>query len=339
MRITVIGAGSFGTALAIVLAENNHDVTMWSHAADTAEAINNNENTIYLPGIKLPQNITATTDLEQAIPDAELLVSVVPTQATREVWQKVNPLLNDHALIVAASKGIEKKSLKLVNELLLETIINGGRYSSQNIKERLFFISGPSFAKEIASRIPTAVTIAGYNYNGIPALQKIFTTPFFRVYGSHDVTGIELGGALKNIIAIATGIADGLGMGHNTRAAIITRGLAEIARLGKALGCDPLTFMGLAGMGDLVLTCTGDLSRNRTVGLKLGAGQKLDQILSEMRMVAEGVPTTASAWELARNKNVEMPITEAVHQILYEHKPPSDTLQELMGRRLKFESH
>ena len=332
MNISVIGAGSFGTALAKALAENGHPVKLWSHSKDTVDSIRaSHENTIYLPGIQLPANIQPVNDIEEALHSVDLVLSVVPTQVSREVWHAARKFVPEKALIVVGSKGIEKKTHKLVAEIFVDL------FGEVN-KERLYFLSGPSFAKELAMQIPTAITIAGYNANHVPEIQKVFHNPYFRVYGTSDVIGVELGGALKNVMAIATGISDGLGLGSNTRAAIITRGLSEIARLGKAMGADPITFMGLAGMGDLVLTCTGDLSRNRTVGLRLGEGMTLKEIMNNMRMVAEGVPTTESAYELAKLKGVEMPITEAVYQILYENKAPKDTLMQLMGRQLKFES-
>lgn len=331
MRISVIGAGSFGTALAKLAAENGHNVLVWSHSADTADAIRkNHENTIYLKGIPLPESIRVTTDFDEAAAHAELVISATPTQAIREVYGKDDRAKKLNIPIVVASKGIEKKSHLLVCDLF--TAIFG-----EAKKGNLFFLSGPSFAREMALKMPTAITIAGYDSARLPEIQKVFHNEYFRAYATPDVVGVELGGALKNVMAIATGIADGLKFGSNTRSAIITRGLAEIARLGEKLGAKPMTFMGLAGMGDLVLTCTGDLSRNRTVGLKLGQGMSLKEIQSEMRMVAEGVPTTESAHELAESLGVEMPITDAVYKVLYENKPALEAIRELMGRSIKFE--
>lgn len=331
MRITVIGAGSFGTALAKITAENSHDVLLWSHSNDTAEAIRTTgENTIYLKGIALPKNIRVTTDFREAIAHAELLISATPTQVIREVYSHEGRANEINVPIVVASKGIEKKTHLLVCDIFRQVF-------GDDKKANLFFLSGPSFAREMALKMPTAITIAGYATERLPEIQRVFHNEYFRAYATPDVIGVELGGALKNVMAIATGIADGLKLGSNTRAALITRGLAEIARLGEKLGAKPITFMGLAGMGDLVLTCTGDLSRNRTVGLKLGQGMSLAEIQSEMRMVAEGVPTTESAFELSQSLGVEMPITAAVYRILYEGKPAPQAIKELMSRSIKFE--
>ncbi|MCS6971698.1 MAG: NAD(P)-dependent glycerol-3-phosphate dehydrogenase [Leptospiraceae bacterium] len=331
MRIAVIGAGSFGTALAKVTAENGHDVLLWSHSQDTAETIRQNrENSIYLKGIPLPENIGVTTDFGEAIAHAELLISATPTQVIREVYTTDNRAQKISVPVVVASKGIEKKTHLLVCDIFQELF-------GEQKKSLLFFLSGPSFAREMALRLPTAITIAGYDTERLPEIQKIFHNEYFRAYATTDVVGVELGGALKNVLAIATGISDGLGLGNNARAALITRGLAEMARLGERLGARPITFMGLAGMGDLVLTCTGELSRNRSVGLKLAQGKSLAEIQSEMRMVAEGVPTTESAYELAERLGVEIPITTAVYRILYQGMPPQEAIRTLMARSLKFE--
>ena len=331
MKISVIGAGSFGTALALLLHKNGHQVSMWSHSKDTADAIRQNkENSIYLPGFMIPETLLVSGDLQNTLKDAELVLFVVPTQATREVLTNAKQWLRPGAIIISGSKGIEKGTHKLVAEIFLDVL-------GETFRDKMFFLSGPSFAKEIAAEIPTAVTLAGYNEQAIPPIQKIFSNNYFRAYGTKDVIGVELGGALKNIIAIATGAADGLQLGNNTRAAIITRGLAEIARLGKAMGANPLTLMGLAGMGDLVLTCTGDLSRNRSVGMQLGQGKTLTEIMSTMRMIAEGVPTTESAYELSKMLKVDMPITHAVFSALYEGRSMKEILYQLMTRQLKFE--
>lgn len=331
MKISVIGAGSFGTSLAKVLADNGHDIFLWSYEKETSDDINQNRiNSVFLPDIVLPSNIVASNSLEEVLSDTKFVLSVVPTQVVASVWKEAQKYLDKEAVLVSASKGIEKKTHRIVSDILIDIL-------GEERKSNMAFLSGPTFARELAMKVPTAVTIAGYNKEKISEIQNIFHNEYFRAYGINDVIGVELGGALKNVIAVATGVSDGLKLGYNTRAAIITRGLAEIARLGNAMGADPMTFMGLAGMGDLVLTCTGDLSRNRTVGMKLGQGMNLEKIMNDMKMVAEGVHTTESAYELSRLKNVEMPITEAMYQILYENKDPKDVIKDLMSRKLKFE--
>lgn len=332
MKVTVLGAGSFGTALAKVLAENNHTVSIWSHSSDHVESINKrHQNSVYLPEIQLPESISAMTDKKEALQNSELVVSALPTQVSSSVWQEIVPLLPESASVVVASKGIEKKTHRLVSDIFFDLL------PGEENKKRITFLSGPSFAKEVAMQIPTVIVIAGYDKEQIKKMQQAFHTNYFRVYGSNDVIGVEIAGALKNVIAIGTGISDGLEYGLNSRSALITRGLHEIARLGSHMGADPLTFMGLAGMGDLVLTCTGDLSRNRQVGLRIGKGETMEEIQKSMRMVAEGVPTTESAYELAKQKNVEMPITSALYEVLYEGKEPKAAYRDLMGRSLKFE--
>lgn len=331
MNISVIGAGSFGTSLAKVLADNGHDVKLWSYEQETTDDINQNRmNSVFLSDIILPSNLVASSDINEVLKDAKFVLSVVPTQVVSSVWESAKDYLEKDATLVSASKGIEKKTHRIVSDILVDIL-------GEERKPNMAFLSGPTFARELAMQVPTAVTIAGYDPNKITEIQKVFHNAYFRAYGINDVIGVELGGALKNVIAVATGVSDGLKLGYNTRAAIITRGLAEIARLGNAMGADPMTFMGLAGMGDLVLTCTGDLSRNRTVGMKLGQGMNLQDIMNDMKMVAEGVHTTESAYELSKLKNVDMPITEAMYQILYENKDPKDVIKDLMSRKLKFE--
>jgi len=331
MKIAVLGAGSFGTALSIVVSEKAKEVMLWSHSKDIVESIAaRNQNSVYMPEIFLPLNIKASNDIEEVLKGADVVLSVIPTQATREVWEKGKKYLPSKCDIVVGSKGIEQKTLKLVSEVMVDIL-------GEERKHSLFFLSGPSFARELAQKKPTAITIAGFDKEGIERMQKLFFTNYFRVYGTTDVIGVEVGGALKNIMAIATGISDGLEMGSNARAALITRGLAEMARLGKVMGADPMTFMGLAGLGDLVLTCTGDLSRNRSVGIKLARGKKMDEITSTMRMVAEGVASAESAFELAQSRGVPMPITEAVYKVLYTNINPVEMYDSLMLRELKFE--
>jgi glycerol-3-phosphate dehydrogenase (NAD(P)+) len=331
MKIGVIGAGSWGTTLANLLAKKGQDVVLWAHEAKSVEEMKRTRiNSLYLPGVELSEHLEFTGCLEETVSAKEIVLSVTPSQLTREVLQKALPFTDENAVIVSASKGIE-----------LDSLLTMSRICAQIMPPSLFsnycVLSGPSFAREVAQEMPTAIVAASLNPDIAVRVQEAFSTSYFRVYTKSDVIGVELGGSIKNVISIAAGISDGLGLGHNTRAALITRGLAEMARLGTALGAQPSTFAGLAGMGDLVLTCTGDLSRNRSVGMKLGQGMRLSEILAEMHMVAEGVKTTQSAYSLARRLNVDMPITEKVYQILYEDKPARLAVMELMSRDLKSE--
>ncbi len=329
--IGVIGAGSWGTTLANVLAKKGHRVTLWAYETElVAEMRKSRENGLYLPGIRLDERLSYTSNLAEAVTGAELVLCVTPSQVTRSVVTQLLPHLAGEALVVSASKGIETGTLALVSQVFAE-LLTPAQYG------RFAVLSGPSFAREVAQEMPTAVAVAAENATVAQAVQQVFNTPYFRVYTNDDVIGVELGGAIKNVIAIAAGIADGLGFGHNTRAALITRGLAEMTRLGMALQAKPTTFAGLAGMGDLVLTCTGDLSRNRSVGIKLGKGRRLTDILQEMVMVAEGVKTTESTHQLAQRLGVEMPITAKVYEVLYEDKPARQGVMELMTRDLKAE--
>jgi glycerol-3-phosphate dehydrogenase (NAD(P)+) len=288
------------------------------------------ENQAYLPGFALPDTLETTSDLEYALDGSELIVCVVPTHGLREVLEDALPLLVSKAPIVSATKGIEIDSLMLVSELF-EDILPDAQH------RRLTYLGGPSFAKEVAGCLPTAVSIAGQDADVVAAAQAAFSTDRFRVYSTEDVVGVELGGALKNVVAIAAGIGDGLGFGHNTRAGLITRGLAEISRLAITKGANPLTLAGLSGMGDLVLTCTGDLSRNRNVGLQIGQGKSLEEILGSMQMVAEGVRTAKSAKALSERLDVEMPITQEVYAMLYEGKPALKAVTDLMTRPMRAE--
>jgi glycerol-3-phosphate dehydrogenase (NAD(P)+) len=331
-RCAVIGAGSWGTTLANLLAKKGLPVTLWAYETELAETIRNRrENDLFLPGIELDASLACTNSLEEAVAGAGLVLLVVPTQVLRGVVREMLPHLPAEALVVSASKGIELDTLQLVSQIYEELL-------PEHIYRRFSVLSGPSFAREVAREMPTAVVAAARDEEVARQVQRLFSTDYFRVYTNSDVIGVELGGAIKNVIAIAAGVSDGLGFGSNTRAALITRGLAEMSRLGRALGGDAHTFSGLAGMGDLVLTCTGDLSRNRSVGLALGQGRSLDEILGEMRMVAEGVKTAESAWNLAKKLGVEMPIIQKVHQLLYEGKPAREAVLELMTRNLKSES-
>lgn len=332
MKIAVIGAGAWGTALANLLAANGRQTVIWAFEAEVARDIGeNNRNQTFLPDCPLDARLKATNSLTEAVEGAELVVMVTPSHIARTVAAQLAPALAREAMIVTASKGIEADSHKTMTGVLAEVL--GPAYEN-----RLAVLSGPSFAKEVAAgNQPTAVTVASRNEAVALAVQLAFSSPFFRVYTTDDTTGVELGGALKNVMAIATGMAHGLGLGYNTSAALITRGLAEMSRLGVAMGADPLTFAGLAGVGDLVLTCTGSLSRNRTVGVRLGQGEKIKDIVASMRQVAEGVKTTNSAHQLARKMGVEMPIAELVYDILYRDLPTKQGIRRLMGRDPKEE--
>ena len=325
--ISVIGGGSWGTTLACLLVEKGYDVAIWVHEKDLAREIcNTGRNSIYLPGVELPTGLGATSDIGDAVRKARYIVNVVPTQFTRSVFREAVKHIHEDALVISASKGIEQGTLKTVTGILGE--ISGIEGA---------VLSGPSFAKEVINKCPTAVTLATRNPETGLVLQEIFTTDYFRVYTHRDVLGVELGGALKNVIAIAAGICDGLALGYNARAALITRGIAEIARLGEQMGADKRTFSGLSGLGDLILTCTSPLSRNYTVGMKLGQGMKLPDILSMTRSVAEGIATAQSAYELSRRRGVEMPIVEQVYRVLYEDAGPAEAVRTLMTRALKSE--
>ena len=331
MNIGVIGAGSWGTTLANLLAKKGFPVTLWVYETDLAERMAKTRiNDLYLNGFTLSPNLVFTNELSEAVVDHQLLLLVSPSQVMRQVLKQLQPHLDKTCLLVSAAKGIENNSLQLMSEVLEEVL-------GAEVKNRCAFLSGPSFAKEVAEEQPTAVTLAADDLGAAHRVQEIFSTDYFRVYTNQDVVGVEIGGALKNVIALAAGVSDGLGFNHNARAALITRGLVEIGRLGMAKGAIESTFAGLAGMGDLVLTCTGDLSRNRTVGMELGRGRKLDEILNQMHMVAEGVKTTLSAYQLANKLGVKMPITEQMYQILYEDKDPKLAVADLMRRALTSE--
>lgn len=323
----VIGAGSWGTTLANLLAGNGHEVRLWARDPVLAEdMLRQRQNARYLPGFPLHAGVTPTASLEEALTGADIVVSALPSHGVREVMQHAAPHVERRALVISASKGIERGSLDRMSQVLDAVL---------GLPARAAVLSGPSFAVEVSRGIPTAVTVAASDPSAAQRLRAAFANSRFRVYTSTDIVGVELGGAVKNIVAIATGIADGLDYGHNARAALITRGLAEISRLGMALGGERLTFMGLAGLGDLVLTCTGDLSRNRTVGLRLGRGESLEEILTDMQMVAEGIVTARSVRDLASRVEVEMPIAEQVHEMLYHAKSPRVVVEELMTRELK----
>ena len=322
----VIGAGSWGTALAHLLSRNGHDVRLWSYERRVvAELRESGENRTYLPGIRIPDAVRVSGRLGEVVAGARLVVSVSPAQFVAEVMREAARYIDPRALVVSASKGIETSSLRTMDEVLRAVL--PGRTG-----RRLTVLSGPSFATEVAKGQPTAVVAASESREARLLVQRVFGSASFRVYTNPDVLGVELGGALKNVIALAAGVCAGLGFGHNTRAAVITRGLAEITRLGVAMGAATSTFYGLAGIGDLVLTCTGELSRNRTVGFRLGRGEALRTILRDMHAVAEGVATTPATHALSRRYAVEMPIVGQMHAILEEGKDPLAAVQELMLR-------
>jgi len=333
-RIAIIGAGAWGTALAVVLGrKDEHAVRVWANESDVCESINRRHvNDRFLAGFTLPSAIPATNDLSAALDDAEIVVSVMPSQHCRELFTRMTPRLRPDMLFVSCTKGIEENTQLRMTEVIADVL------RTRQFTPRIGALSGPSFAKEVARGDPTAVTVASADSELARAVQQAFNDSRFRVYTNDDVIGVELGGALKNIIAIAAGVCDGLGLGHNSVAALITRGLAEMARLVMACGGRLDTMAGLAGLGDLVLTCTGDLSRNRSVGVELGKGRKLPEIIAGMHgAVAEGVFTTKAAVGLARAKGVEMPITEQMYAILENGKAPEAAIEELMTRTAKSE--
>jgi len=328
-RAAVLGAGAWGTALAKVLSDKGERVALWTHHPELAEQISEtHQNARYLPGVSLSPDLTVTADLELAMADATLVVLAVPSHALREVVTRAQGGLPPSASIVSATKGIENESLMLMREVIIEV-------AGADIDRRLAVLSGPSFAHEVAVGLPTAVVVASASAEVARAAQERCAGDRLRVYTSDDPVGVELGGALKNVIAIAAGACDGLGYGHNSRAALITRGLAEMVRLSVAKGGNALTLAGLAGLGDLVLTCTGELSRNRTVGVEMGRGRRLPDVLARLGHVAEGVRTTKSAYDLGRKFNVEMPITTEVYRALYEGKSPRQAVADLMARALR----
>jgi glycerol-3-phosphate dehydrogenase (NAD(P)+) len=328
-QIGVVGAGSWGTTLANLLAKKGHHVRLWSYEDDVTAAINESgENSVYLPGIPLSENLSATSDLAEAVGGATALLSVTPSQHVRTVMKQAAPHVAPDALVISASKGIETTTLDTMADVLEDSL--------PATKSRTHcFLSGPSFAAETSREHPTAVTVASRDGSAARRAQALFQDDYFRVYTSHDVTGVEMGGALKNVMALAAGMVAGLGFGHNTTAALITRGLAELTRLSLAMGASERTLAGLSGMGDLILTCTGDLSRNRTVGVELGKGRTLKEVLADMRQVAEGVETARATHALARREGIEMPIVAEVHAVLFEERPPAVAVRNLMMREPK----
>lgn len=330
MRIAILGGGSWGTALAHVFADGGHETAMLVRSPETAREITENHtNERYLPGCRIHASVTAHTDPGAVLAGSGIAVLAVPCQEMRAFLRSVAPYIPGGAALVCASKGLERGSHALMSRIVTQEL--------PRLATRYAILSGPSFAAEVMRGLPTAVVLGCADQDLAGTLRDELSTPMFRVYSNPDVTGVECGGALKNVIALASGMADGLGFGHNSRAAIITRGLAEISRLGEALGGSAATFMGLSGLGDLALTATGDLSRNRQVGLRLGAGESLDAVLASMRHVAEGVPTTEAAYELGGILGVDLPITQAMHSIFHGRVSPETAVRTLMGRALKDE--
>jgi glycerol-3-phosphate dehydrogenase (NAD(P)+) len=333
-EIAIIGAGAWGTALAIVAGRSGrHQVRLWAHEKEVREAVNTRHvNDLFLAGQPIPDSVCATNELSEALDGAEIVISVMPSHHCRRLFQGMQPHLTEQMVFVSATKGLEESSLLRMTEVISQVLATNG------FAPRIGAMSGPSFAMEVARGDPTAITIASGDTELTHMLQQALSDPRFRLYTNGDVVGVELGGALKNIIAIAAGVCDGMGLGHNSVSALITRGLAEITRLVVACGGQRETMAGLAGLGDLVLTCTGGLSRNRSVGVELGRGRKLPEIIGGMHgMVAEGVLTTNAAVGLAKAHSVEMPITEKMHAILHEGKSPREAIHELMTRSAKSE--
>jgi glycerol-3-phosphate dehydrogenase (NAD(P)+) len=330
-RLAIIGAGSWGTALSVVLAPRFESVRLWVYEADLAGRMaRTRENDLFLPGFPLPANVDVTSDIPSALQDAELVLSVMPSHHVRQLFRQMLPHLEPGMSFVSATKGIESGTLLRMSEVIRE--VAGERFAP-----RVAALSGPTFAREIARGEPAAVVIASQDPTLAETVQRALSGPTFRLYTNDDPAGVELGAALKNVIAIAAGTCQGLGLGSNALAALITRGLAEITRLALAVGGNPKTLAGLAGLGDLVLTCTGELSRNRSVGVQLAQGRKLADIVASTRMVAEGIETTSAAVDLAARRQVEMPITRQVQAMLQDAKPPREALRELMERSLKGE--
>lgn len=330
-RLAIVGAGSWGTALAAVLAPRFSEIRLWVFEADLAERMRETrENDVYLPGFRLPENVRVVTDFGEALEGAAIVLGVTPSHVTRAIWRQMLPHLAPPMLFVSATKGIETQTLSRMSEVVRGVV-------AERFEPRIAVLSGPTFAREVAAGEPTAVVISSGDAELNETVQRAFSGPTLRLYTNSDPAGVELAASLKNVIAIGAGVLNGLGSGNNSIAALITRGLAEITRLAVALGGEPRTLAGLAGLGDLVLTCTGALSRNRQVGIELGRGRRIEEITASMRMVAEGVHTTYAAMDLALRCGIEMPITEQVHAILRSQRSPREAIRELMERSLKRE--
>ena len=331
-EIGVVGAGGWGTALAKVLADKGEHVALWCHGGDSfREIVEARENRTYLPGIKLPGNVRATQSLDAAIEHKDLVICALPSHVVREVFLRCKSKLDAATMLVCGTKGLEEESLRTMAELFVDLF-------GAERKPRHAFLSGPTFALEVARQLPAAVTVAAYDVAVARSIQQILSTPNLRVYTSADVIGVQIGGVVKNVIAIAAGISDGLSLGQNARAALVTRGLAEMTRLAVRMGADPLTLAGLPGLGDLILTCAGDLSRNRAVGLQIATGKSLTEVTASTRMIAEGVRNTRSLHSLAKRLGVEMPIVEQMYAVLYGGKKPAEAVHDLMQRTLKAEA-
>ena len=331
MNATVLGAGSWGTTLALVLLENGHDVKLWTYKSSQAELMRQkHENPDFLPGIYLPPQLDITTDIEKAAHSRDLIVAAVPSQFLRSVVEKIADLDLAKTVICNVAKGIENETLMTMSEVLLDVL-------KHEKKENIAILSGPSHAEEVCRKMPTAIVSAAYKMKAAKVVQDAFMTSYFRVYVNEDIRGVELGGAIKNVIAVGAGISDGAGFGDNTKAAIMTRGVYEITRLGVRMGAQPRTFAGLSGIGDLIVTCMSRHSRNRYVGEQIGKGRQLKDILKEMLMVAEGVASTKSVRDLSRKHRIEMPIVESVYEMLFEGKDPQRAMGELMTRDAKGE--
>ena len=327
--IGIIGAGGWGIALAKLLADKGEQVTLWCHRAESfRELQENRESRTYLTGIVLPSSVEFTRSIEAAVTDKSLVICTLPSHAVRGVIASAASYLSAETAVLCGTKGLEEESLKTMGEVLAETL-------GEPQKQRHVFLSGPTFALEVARGLPTAVTVAARDEDIARNVQETLSTQNFRVYSSTDIVGVQMGGVIKNIIAIAAGISDGLNLGHNARAALITRGLAEMTRLAIRMGADPMTLAGLPGLGDLVLTCAGDLSRNRKVGIQIAQGKSLREIIEGTRMVAEGIRNTRSVYMLARSLGTEMPIVEQMYKVIHESKKPADAVRDLMQRSLK----
>lgn len=330
-KITVFGMGSFGTALANVLAENGHTVLMWGKNEDSVKELNDHhQNKRYLKDVVLDSRIKATSDIKEAANFTDIYLMALPTKAMREVTSEIDSLIDSKKTFIHVAKGIENDTFKRVSEMIEDSI-------SEDHNGGIGVLSGPSHAEEVVIKQPTTVAASSKDEKVSKLIQDLFMNDYLRVYTNNDLVGVELGGALKNIIAVAGGIVAGMGYGDNAKAALMTRGLAEISRLGEKLGADPMTFLGLGGIGDLIVTCTSTHSRNYTLGFKLGQGQTMDEALNEMNMVVEGIYTTNSVYHLAKQQNVDMPITNALYKVLFEDNPVKDSVKDLMGRDKKSE--